>query len=407
MRRAGWVASLLAVALLPLGVDARAQTPTWTPTYPVGTGAEHRLAALPDGTVWAVADHDDVLRSADAGLTWAPVSPVPLGTTDPLPFSGPARGGSSDTEVAPLSGSAGGASPVAYGANGDALSVTRDGGATWQVLQQPRLLDHDRGFEGIDAVEVTGGRLWLGMYAFDASPGCPGVPPTTPLLVADDPRQPVVTGGPLALAPRGARLPTFRRVDLPSRSGRVEQVRFADRSRGAVLVTEIDWEVSGTETSCSAVGVSTGSVLFTTRDGGRRWQVAARCPTSCRALTWGPGQPLLLGESDASRVRVSPDGVLFRDLPPLPLLPGLLRLLQGLDCAGQRCWASVNGGGIFRTEGGDGWVLEPSGQEVFGLQLGDLEVVDAVRVVSGGPHALLARTVVPTPASPTGLTSRR
>jgi hypothetical protein len=130
-----------------------------------------------------------------------------------------------------------------------------------------------------------------------------------------------------------------------------------------------------------------------TGDGGRTWRHVHRCAPNCFALSWSSPRRLMVGQVDGAILNSTDGGRRFHAEAPLPRPVGApVTFVQALDCVGERCWVSVNGGGIFRLDGGGSeWVTEVSGQEVFGLQIGDLAAVDAERAVSGGPHALMTR----------------
>jgi hypothetical protein len=366
-------ALLASVALL---APADADTPAWVATYPVGNGAQHRLATLPEGDVWAVVDHNKVLRSTDAGLTWLPVNPVPVQASGvPLPLTGPTLGGSSETLVAPASRS------TAYGSNAAALSVSRDAGLTWQSLTPPKVTRS--GFDGIDALEHARERLWLSRSGFELDGLCPVPIGTTPVFSSPD----------------GVR---FSRGDIRYPGGRVSELRVATPRRAAALVVDFVYsEPVGDADSCSLTGEATTSTAWVTEDAGRTWRKAVTCQPSCRAMSWAGPTTLVIGAVDGS-VQVSRDaGRRFVPVVGVPLLTPLLSFLQAIDCRGTTCLASVNGSGIYRLDGfGDQWLREASTQEAYNPSIGDLAFVDDVRAVSGGPNALSARTSVPVAAAP-------
>lgn len=374
MRLRPLLAVALAATAAALALPAGAETPAWVATYPVGTGAQHRLAALPEGDVWAVVEHSRVLRSTDAGLTWLPVNPVPVQFGGvPLPGTGPAGGGSSETLVAPVSRT------VAYGANGSALSVTRDSGLTWTQVEAPPVTRS--GFEGTSALEASRGRLWSGRTGFEVDDLCPVPPRTTAVQSSTDGKR-------------------FVRADVPYPAGQVMEFRFATPQRGAALVIDFVYgEPVRERNSCSVYGEATTSSVWVTEDAGRRWRKGFTCRPSCYSIAWSGSSTLVAAGVDG-KVAVSRDaGRRFTPSPSVPLGPNPLAFVQAVDCRGPMCLASVNGGGIFRSDGfGDQWVREPSGQEAYALSLGDLAIVDADRAVSGGPNALFTRTSTPTPS---------
>jgi photosystem II stability/assembly factor-like uncharacterized protein len=376
MRLRTVVLPLVAALVAATGATgAGAADPTWVPTQPVQTGSQDRLAALPDGTVWAVVDHNRILRSTDAGMTWLPVNPVPAQVAEaPLPLSGPALGGSSDTYVAPESAT------VAMGANGDAVSVTRDGGLTWTPLSTPHVTK-SQFFEFTDQLERTGGSYWYAKNGNEVVGNCPYPLTTTPVLTSS-------TGK------------TWRRTDIPLAGGQVSEIRFLDQQRGAVLVTEIRWTgPTRSGNSCSFSGEGSSSAVFTTADAGRHWRRAWTCKPLCWGLSWSSPGRLMVARGDG-RVDLSKDGgATFRQLAPVPVgnvVSSGVGFLQALDCVGARCWVSVNGGGVFRYDGSGEWNKEISSEDAVGLAIGDLAAVDHERAVQGGPTALSYRVATGT-----------
>jgi len=366
MRRLVAGASALLMALLVM--PAAAENPAWVATYPVQTGSQNRLAALPDGTVWAVVNGSEVLRSADAGRTWMPRNPVPVQVDGvPLPLTGPHLGGSSEILVAPDS------TDSAIGANGGALSRTSDAGFTWSPLSPPNVTA-SKFFEYALALEHTGKQFRYARGGSEVVDGCPYPLRTTPLLSSPD----------------GVR---WTRSDIAIPSGHVQEIRFVDARRGAALVVEFDWsETVSDGDTCGYSGLGETTSVQVTSDGGRTWRHVYRCKPNCLALSWSSPHKLVVGQADGKVLSSRDGGRRFIEEAPLPLLAeNQLAFLQALDCVGERCWASVNGGGIFRQEGHGEWGTEVSVQEVYGLQIGDLAAIDAQRAVSGGPHALLTR----------------
>jgi hypothetical protein len=349
---------------------ARAADPVWIPTQPVQNGAQDRLAALPDGTVWAVVDHNRILRSPDAGLTWLPVNPVPVQVGGvPLPLSGPGLGGSSDTMVAPQSAT------VAMGANGSALSMTRDAGTTWAALPAP-YVTKSKQFEYADQLEHTGGSYWFAKNGFELIDGCPYPLATTPVL-------------------RSAAGNGWWRSDIPVRGGRLHEIRFADSRHGAALVTEYRYTgPTRNGNSCGFTGEGSTSGVFVTSDAGQHWRRAYTCKPLCYGVSWSSRGRLVVARIDG-RVELSKDGgASFRQLAPVPIgavVSAGVGFLQALDCVGPRCWVSVNGGGVFRHDGNGEWSKEISNQDFVGLAIGDLAAVDRERAVTGGPTALSTR----------------
>ena len=375
-RAVGMLSALVLGAAL--AAPAAAEDPAWVATYPVQTGSQNRISALPDGTVWAVVDGRRLLRSTDAGRTWNPLNPLPVHVPG-LPMTGPDLGGSSDTIVAPSS------STKAYGANGQALSRTVDAGLTWSSLKPPSVT-RSRFFEYALAMEHTGGRLHYARSGSEVVDGCPYPLRTTPMLSSPD----------------GVR---WTRSDIAVPGGWVQEIRFADARRGAALVVEFEYtETERDGSSCGYSGVGATTSVQVTSDGGRTWRHVHRCRPNCFALSWSTPRRLMVGQVDGVVLRSADAGRRFTPLSELPLLAGSpITFLQALDCVRDRCWASVNGGGIFRTDADAEWSREVSGQEVFGLQIGDLSAIDAERAVSGGPHALMTRvdaTGGPAPGRP-------
>lgn len=370
-RRLG-LAALALVAAAPLG--AHGETPTWVPTHPVQQQSEMRLSATPDGGVWAVVDHNRVVRSADRGETWTPVNPVPAQVDGvELPGTGPTLGGSSDTLIAGVSKAS------AWAANGSALSRTRDAGATWQRVMTPSVT-RSKFFEHSSAIEAAGRRIWYFRDGSEVVGFCPYPLPSTPVLSSVD---------------DGAH---WVRGDVRVQGGHASRVRFVDGLRGIALVIEFNYtETTGDDTSCGYSGTSKSTAVALTTDGGRTWRRTLTCPGVCRAVAWVSPKRVLVGSWDGRLYASNDGGARFQSLGRLfdkPATP--LYSLDGLDFVGKRGWAAVNGLGILRSDdGGAEWVAETSSQGAYFLALLDLTAVDRERAVSVGPYSLITRFEAP------------
>lgn len=361
-----WGRTAVAVGLaltVAVGGEAHADTATWASTFPIQTGAEERVAVAGDGSAWAVIDHSRVLKSTDNGVSWVPVNPVPVGPV----LSGPTSGGSSDTKVAPLSAQA------ALGANGNAVSMTTDGGLSWQKVTVPAVTSPP-GYEGAQLLRRTAGRFWLAPGGFDVINGCAVVTRTTPLLSSSDSRR-------------------WARTDLPIPGGLVQSVDFADARHGAVAVVEFDYQVMHSGGLCGYSGAGRDTVVFVTADGGRSWRRAQVCTSVCH-LAWAQAGRLVVGSLNGTITESRDSGRSFRQQAVLPTLPDILGL-QDLDCAGSRCWALVNGTGIYRADGPGEWIHESSDADVAGICVASIAAGDHDHAFAAGPHALMTRVAAP------------
>jgi photosystem II stability/assembly factor-like uncharacterized protein len=376
LRRLGLFALTLVVAA-PL--SAQSETPAWVATHPVQQQSEMRLSATSDGGVWAVVDHNRVLRSADGGETWLPVNPVPVQSSGvDLPYTGPALGGSSDTLISGVS------TKVAWGANGRALSRTGDSGTTWRQISTPSVT-RSKFFEHSSGIEALGRSIWYFRGGSEVVGSCPYPLPTTPVLSSSN---------------DGAR---WQRGDVPVQSGDATRVRFVDARRGMALVIEYDYtETTDDGSSCGYSGSSKNTAVVLTTDGGRTWRRTLTCPGVCSALAWVSPKRVLVGARDGRLYASNDGGLRFQSLGRLfekPLSP--VYGFDAMDFVGKRGWAAVNGVGIFRSDdGGAEWLRERSSQDAFFLALLDLTAVDKDRAVSVGPYSLITRLAVP--AAPTG-----
>jgi photosystem II stability/assembly factor-like uncharacterized protein len=374
---------LLAALLLgPLVPGAQAETAaTWVMTFPHETSATERVRATADGAAWAVIDHSRIMRSTDAGVTWAPVNPMPVTglPTDGLPLTGPRAAGSSEFYVAASSARS------ALAANGDAVSGTDDGGLTWRPVRIPPVTRNGAGF--VQYAQRSGGRYWLGMDGFDVVGGCAKRWRTTPLLSSPDGR-------------------TWTRSDLALSNGTVLALDFLDARHGAVSVIDYAWHDVNNGSSCGFSGESSSSVVFVTDDGGRHWRRALRCVRACYGLAWSGSGRLVLGAWDGVVLESRNYGRSFARRAQLPVISGVLGL-QSLDCSARRCWALVNGTGVYRQSGAGEWVHEVSDADAPGLCLVEIAAVDDARVVAAGPHGLMARYPVGGQATPWSASRQR
>jgi hypothetical protein len=224
----------------------------------------------------------------------------------------------------------------------------------------------------VDTLERSGGSYTIGKGGFDVVDGCPTNPPTTPVLRSTD-------------------ATSWRRADIPWKAGRVWATQFADATHGAALVLETKWGKPVRDgNSCSINGVADTTGLYVTSDAGRHWRRALGCKPVCYALSWSQRDRLVVGRADG-RVDVSKDGgASFRQLAPVPAGP-VLGALDAIDCVALRCWALVNGGGIFRHDGNGEWSTELSGASSPALNFGDLAAVDRERAVAACANTLSTR----------------
>ncbi len=351
-----------------------APIPAWVGTHPVQQQAEHALAALPGGVAWAVLENNRIAKTTDFGHTWTPVTlvtaPVP---GVPLPYSGPVIGGTSRTFVAPQSETS------AYGANGTALSRTTDGGVSWSRVAAPSVTSSEV-FEYAEGLERTGGALWYARTGSEVVGLCAYVLPTTPLLVSTD----------------GVR---WRRTDIPHAGGKVDEVRFADARRGVALVSEFSYSATVEEDhSCGYSGTSVSGGVYATSDGGRTWRRALTCRPRCTSVAWAGGQRVVVGRSDGEIFTSNDGGRRFADAGSVASSD---TTLDGLDCVGARCFASLNGTGIFRSDdAGAAWVEETSLHVAYFPGSGDLAAFDAEHAVAIGPSSILARERTPVAMAP-------
>jgi photosystem II stability/assembly factor-like uncharacterized protein len=376
MRRRWLVPALTLACLSQAGVHAG--PPVWAPTHPVQQQAEIRLAATPDGGVWAVVDHNRVLRSADAGRTWMPVNPVALQADGvDLPYAGPVLGGSSETLLASVS------STQAWAANGTALSRTVDAGTTWRRVATPSVTK-SRFFESAEGLEVRGNQVWYFRSGSEVVGYCPYPLKTTPVLISHN---------------AGA---SWTRSDLPVPGGWAHRARFVDARRGVALVIEFDYtETTDDGSSCGYSGTSKNTAVMLTTDGGRTWRRSLTCPGVCFAASWVSASRVVVGSYDGQLFSSDDGGRRFQALGSFFDRPATPYGLTGLDFVGRRGWAAVNGVGVFRSDdGGSEWVKEVSTQDAFFLAIVDLTAVDQERAVTVGPYSLLTRSTTPGVAAP-------
>ncbi len=371
-----WAAAAAATALVLAGLPAHADTPTWTPTFPVQGGAEERIEVGSDGALWAVIDHSRVLRSLDHGQTWVQATPPSL-IEAASGVGGPPAGGSSDTSVAPLSAT------VALAANANSLSETRDGGVTWLPRKLPTVT-RPGGLQDVQVLRRLHGRYWAGMGGSDLVGDCPRWLPTTPLLSSAD----------------GVH---WTRSDIRTPSGSFRSLTFADARHGAASVYDFHWEVDG----CGYGGSSNSTGVWVTDDGGRSWARRFTCLPSC-TVAWGS----LRGQRRLTAVRA--DGVVLDSLDDgrhtrrtATLPTSSLAASVALECLADRCWDMVLGTGIYRRDGAGEWVQETSLANVLGLCLPHFAVLDHEHAVAAGPNAIFVRGTLPgaaaTGAAPSGL----
>jgi photosystem II stability/assembly factor-like uncharacterized protein len=378
MMRRPSVAALSLLLVSPL--MAHGETPAWTPTHPVQQQSEMRLSATPDGGVWAVVDHNRVVRSADRGETWTPVNPVPAQVDGaPLPGTGPTLGGSSDTLISGVSKAS------AWAANGSALSRSTDAGSTWRAVKTPSVT-RTKWFEYSSAITARGRSVWYFRAGSEVRDSCAYPIPTTPVLSSAD---------------NGAH---WRRGDVAVPAGAASRVRFVDGRRGIALVVEFDYKKTDDGTWCGYEGVSKSTAVALTTDGGRTWRRTFTCPGYCRSVAWVSTKRVLVASRDGRLFASDTGGTSFHGLGRLfeePVSP--LYALDAIDFVGNRGWAAVNGVGIYRSDdGGMEWVLEDSVQQAFFLAVVDLTAVDHDRAVGVGPYAIITRLATPAPAHRAG-----
>ena len=374
VRRRLVVAAVVVAVGAPL--VAHGESAAWIPTHPVQQQSEMRLSATPDGGVWAVVDHNRVLRSADRGETWTPVNPVPAQVYGvPLPGTGPTLGGSSDTLIAGVKKAS------AWAANGSALSRTTDAGSTWRAVTTPSVT-RTKWFEQSAAITARGSSVWYFRTGSEVRNSCAYPIATTPVLSSPD---------------DGLH---WRRGNVAVPAGQATRVRFIDALRGVALVVEFDYTATDDGTWCGYSGVSKSTAVVLTTDGGRTWRRTMTCPGVCSALAWVSPKRVLVGAHDGRLYASNNGGARFESIGRLfdqPLSP--LHAFSALDFVGKRGWAAVNGVGVFRSDdGGAEWVLEHSAQQVFFLAVLDLAAVDTERAVSVGPYSLITRFATPAEA---------
>jgi photosystem II stability/assembly factor-like uncharacterized protein len=187
---------------------------------------------------------------------------------------------------------------------------------------------------------------------------------------------------------------SWRRSDVALPGGQVLAMDFRDARHGAVSVIDFTWTRTSDGTGCGFTGESSSSVVFVTDDGGRSWRRALRCARACWGLSWASGGRLVLGQWDGAVLQSRDGGRTFRRSAQLPVLPGVLGL-QSIDCSASRCFALVNGTGVYRQDGAGEWVHETSDADVVGICTVEIAAIDDQHVVAAGPHGLMARLVLP------------
>jgi hypothetical protein len=131
-----------------------------------------------------------------------------------------------------------------------------------------------------------------------------------------------------------------------------------------------------------------------TSDGGVSWRKAYTCVQVC-SVAWSRGLRVTLGQLYGAVLDSVDGGRTFRHTADLPVLPETILGLQAMDCSGDRCWALVNGTGIYRRDGSGEWTQEHSDADAAGICVAGIAAMDHDRAIAAGPHALMTRVVAP------------
>lgn len=375
MSRRTVLAILTAVSLCQ---PARAGTPLWAETYAAMPGTQTSVDSESSGTVVAVVSGKTVVASKDAGVTWAPLSPL----------SSPPSGGSSHTRVSPST------KTLWFAENGRTVSATKDGGASWRALPLPTVVkDPTMLFEFATEVAAVDGVPsaavgWAGSRVVE---GCPYRFPFTPVYATRD---------------GGAR---WHRVDLPVESGHVESISWLDAGRAVLVMLEFQWTPTTRDDdgSCGYSGTLARSSVWATTDGARSWRRIYRSEgPAIIAAGWSSPTSIAIVEEIYGRGRsfVSNDGGrTFSRKMPLYDLKGINGFPSMQFVAGKRGWLGTIIAGVFRTDtGGAEWTHEVSPVDGSFYGVPELTAIDRDSAVHAGPRALVTRMGEAPVAAPTG-----
>lgn len=364
MKRPSALLLVLSVLLPPAGARADGEG-AWLLTYggngPFSFYAE--AAAFPDGTAYVArlgtgtGLQPEFLRSRDAGLTWTRLTP-PYGQHlfSIVQMGSPSLG-------------------YAIGGWNRDLSLTRDGGETWQSVRQP-----DPGPDAEDSLHhvgtVEGGRTAAALgFATRWVNGCPQPPKETTVLHTHDHGR------------------SWRRSAIPSVGGPV-RVEFATDLVGAAVLVG-----TGTRAGCGfKVGGSDANV-WVTEDGGVRWRKAFHCPDICYAVAWENASTLAVGTLMSGDMFVSKDrGRTFRKTATVALAPRAHQsecvCLTGLSFGSGGGWA-LTGHGVWHASfaADSSWDPEPAElvPATFATFAMDIAVADPDHAVAAATNGIVRR----------------
>jgi photosystem II stability/assembly factor-like uncharacterized protein len=351
MRR-GIVVGIAVSALIGL-YPAAAAAQVWRPAGPPAPGSTTMTSAFPDGSAFFAPANGDILRTRDGGATWQPIESAPPGGYAVwMQMATPSAG---------------------WAVRNGVLSRTTDGGATWSEVDYPY-----QGGNGGTATGVgTGADGKTVTLHADGSPtvqGCPLEDGVSELLTSHD-------GG-----------ATWRAFALPH-DGSGWFVEWAPDGRRAVA------SVTGTRFTrepgeCAvAEAANLGSDLWVTDDGGATWRRTLHSDLAWINAAWLPGGRLVAAMM-SGEVHLSDDaGRTWRQTTDLMVDPGLSFSVSDLAATpAGAVYATVNGGGIMRSEDAVTWTKETSVFDVPSLSGFDsVAAFDEDRAVAGGAHPLSVR----------------
>ena len=313
----------LVAAVAAIG-PAQGAAPAWvatTPTDPFGDRVS--LSAFPDGSAFAAVGSNSIYRSSDGGLTWLKALNGPeedAGISTLLSMSTP---------------------KVGFAYNGNVMSTTKDGAATWRTAKAPNVTKSRlETFEGLSAAEP--GTAVAGKFGFEFDGTCPVPQQTTSFVRTAD------AGKTWAKATLG--FPGF-----------VQAVDMRDRLRGVASVYALTWSAPVRDGgACSIEATADNTAILITGDGGKTWTRRMTCPGACLAVDWTPKR-LVVATSTGTVFTSVNFGRSWTRTGQIERLNGYTRVEAITFTSRKIGYAVVKNAGIYTTaDGGKTWALEAS-----------------------------------------------